>query len=118
MLTIIRPEGGVMLTRFMDGLELAPDGRSLEVCGPITWEPGDLRADFRFILRQGATMVAGLASAQAPADDEWEQEKVKVPSPKTFEPGVAVGLAVALLHRQGGEVVPIHWTQEVTLKEA
>lgn len=104
-----------MLTRFMDELGLDPNGTKLEVCGPITWEDGDVRVDVRFIVRQGSTMVAGRARARAPHDDEWERENVKVPGSAVLVPGLAVGLAVAVLHRADGGSVPLHWLQEVTL---
>jgi hypothetical protein len=106
-----------MLTRFMDELELAPDGRSLEVCGPVSWEPGDVSAEIHFILRQGSVIVGGSAHATAPHDDEWEVEHVRVPGPTAFVEDQATGIAVAVVSREDGRVKPFNWSHEVELKK-
>lgn len=103
-----------MLSRIDDPVSLSGNG-SVQVCGPITWEAGELTADFCFILRQEDRLLVGRSEA-AKGTLKWMGTNLRR-SGGAFKAGPATGTVVAVVRRNvaARPVVTATWTQEVLI---
>lgn len=103
-----------MLSRIDDPLKLSATG-SVNVCGPITWEPNEQTADFGFVLRQEDRLLVGKSNAAQPVL-MWMGKNLQRMG-GAFQAGPATGSVVVVVRRPGDPrpVVTATWTQEVML---
>jgi hypothetical protein len=101
-------------------LKLKKDGRTVQVTGPIEWEPDEASAEFSVEIIQppnGARVSARGQSRRTyyPKDKRW-QAVARVSGPKPLEIGVAKATATATITLKDGKTETYPWPNTVELE--
>jgi hypothetical protein len=104
-----------MLSRFSEQpMEIRSGGRSVLTTGPVEWAPGEVKALFVVVVRQGDVVAIGIKQQQPP-DQEWDVP-VRVLGAGQLTPGPAEGTGTAVGIRSDGSVVTFVWHRTITLQ--
>jgi hypothetical protein len=104
-----------MLSRFGDQpMPIGANGRSLTTDGPVDWDPGETRAIFFIVVRQGAVIATGIRQQQPPSET-W-QVRTRVRGHGSLVPGPADGFGTAVVLNADGSLETRVWSGPITLR--
>jgi hypothetical protein len=104
-----------MLSRFSEEpFPLHDDGRSLVTTGPVDWDPGEERAFFFVVVRQGSVLATGVRLHEPPSDT-WSVP-VRVRGHGRLHAGPAFGIGTAVVLEADGDVSTRVWSATITLQ--
>jgi hypothetical protein len=113
-----------MTSKVNDELRLSPDGKTIQVKGPIqNWQADEVAAVFSVVISQasgngGPTTAIGASTlTYDPSKDQWTAEAKVTGKNMAFHEGNATAHAWATIAQPGGDAESYEWSVPTTLSK-
>ena len=113
-----------MTSKVDDKLRLSPDGKTIEVTGPIqSWQSDEAAAVFSVVISQAAgnggptTAIGASTLTYVPTSGTWTAEARVTGKNMEFHEGNATAHAWATIAQPGGDAESYEWTVPTTLSK-